>query len=443
MKRQETVFAISSGQGRAGVAVLRVCGAKAADAFAVFGVPVPRARRATVARLFLPDGSVLDECLVLWFPAPHSVTGENMAEFHVHGSSAIVASVLDRWMQLEGWRLAVPGEFTRIAYENGRMDLLQVEGLSDVLFAESEPQRQLAMRQFLGESSGQYEAWRNTALRALGLVEAAIDFSDEGDVGEKAFASALEEVVRLRGILAEALAASETVASVRRGIRVVIAGPTNAGKSSLLNWLAGRDVAIVAPSPGTTRDTVETQLMVAGVPILIADTAGLRLPADAAVVDAVEAEGIRRSHVAARAADILVWVEATDGPSAEPPRAVDILVASKCDLAVGDGSRLDRDGLRLSVKTGEGLGTFRLKLETLIRQRNEVTESSVVVRIRHRDAVENSLRWLERASEGDVERPELVADDIRRAAQALSVVTNGIGSEDVLGEIFGEFCIGK
>ncbi|MFO1032732.1 MAG: tRNA uridine-5-carboxymethylaminomethyl(34) synthesis GTPase MnmE [Hyphomicrobiales bacterium] len=439
MTQPDTIFALSSGAGRAGIAVVRVSGPDAAAAFSLFQSGQPPARMARVADLRSRGGDLIDQALLLWFPAPHSATGENVAELHVHGSPVIVEQLLRELASVPAFSLAEPGEFTRRAFLNGRMDLLQVEGLADALAAETPGQLRLAMRQFLGEASGQYEAWRSSALRALALLEAAIDFSDEGDVGEGAAADAGAEIARLAASLREGLAMAGRAAAVRRGVRVVIAGPANAGKSSLLNWLVGREAAIVSAVAGTTRDVVEAPLLIAGQAVSISDTAGFRDSSG----DAIEDEGMRRSTLAAQDADILVWVQAVGSPIVAPPRSPDLLVISKSDLYGEDSLKRGDGALRISVLACQGLDEFRSQLESLIRSRNELPEHAVVVQERHRAAVEQCLLWLDRAAQLDGARLELAADDMRRAAQALSGVTGKMGSEDVLGAIFGEFCIGK
>lgn len=437
MIQKTTIFALSSGAGRAGIAVVRVSGPSAASVFKSLGLSVPSARRAVARRLSLPSGDIIDEAMLLWLPGPASATGEDMAELHLHGSPAIVSRVL-RHLGSIGCVMAEPGEFTRRAFDNERIDLLQVEGLADVLAADTESQRRLAMRQFLGEASSTYERWRGDVMQALALVEAAIDFSDEGDVAEKAFVKASAVMGQLISEFERALAGAEHVAAIRRGLRVVLAGPPNAGKSSLLNWLAGRDAAIVSPIAGTTRDVVEAHVVLEGVPLLIADTAGLRETAD----DEIEREGMQRSLRAVEAADILVWIESAD--QMQPTviaRVPDLLVVNKIDLA----SALPR-GRKIwpvSVRTGQGLGAVKSALEELIRHRNQFAENAVVVRERHHVAVEAALTLLRSAASSQSQGLEFVAEDMRKAAKALAGVTGRIDVEDLLGKIFQDFCIGK
>lgn len=436
-----TIFALSSGSGRAGIAVVRVSGAEARKVFSAFGISTPLPRRAAVRRLNNKAGDVLDEALVLWMPGPASATGEDMVELHLHGSSAVVMEVLKELGDIEGFDMAEPGAFTYRAFKSNRLDLLQVEGLADVLASETVDQRRLAMRQFLGEASSVYESWRADLLRALALVEAAIDFSDEDDVAQRAFAEACKVMDSLSLAFGRALAQSDKAASVRRGLRVVLAGPPNVGKSSLLNWLTGREAAIVSPVAGTTRDVVEAAVVLAGVPVLLADTAGLRSVA----ADSVEEEGMRRTRRAADESDVLVWVEATDGRSAPVgPRVPDLTVLNKIDLVeVKSGVVADNGVWPVSVKTGQGLEDFLEGLTKLIRARNHLGEDAVVVRERHRRALQNALAHLQQARLAAEQGLEFVAEDMRKAALVLAGVTGRVDVEDLLGQIFKDFCIGK
>lgn len=441
MNQDSTIFALSSGPGRAGVAVIRISGAKAGEAFALFGTNVPPPRRAALRRLCDGDGNVLDEALALWFPGPGSATGEDMAEFHLHGSPAVVGAVLARLGRADGFAFAEAGAFTRRAFRNRKLDLLQAEGLADVLAAETETQRRLAMRQFLGEASGIYESWRNDLVRAVALVEAAIDFSEEDDVSARAAGEAREVIARLVTAFEQALAQSGRAAEVRQGIRVVLAGPPNAGKSSLLNWLVGRDTAIVSPVAGTTRDVVESAVVLGGLPLLLSDTAGLHGGSS----DAIEQEGMRRTLRAAGDADILVWIESVDGSAGQvPPRPPSLRVLNKIDLAVTPGvSAADDKVWPVSVKSGAGLAAFRAALEDSIRERNHLGEDAVVVRERHRLAVEQALLHLHHATQSGARGLEFMAEDMRKAAASLAGITGRVDVEDLLGEIFSAFCIGK
>src|SRR5579872_4429736 len=332
-----TIYALSSGRPPAAIAVVRVCGPQAELALRTLIGRVPKPRQATLARVRDPDtGEIIDDALALWFPAPHSETGEDMAELQLHGSHAIVAEVIAVLGRIAGCRLAEPGEFTRRAFENGRLDLTAVEGLADLIAAETPAQRRQAFRQLKGLIGDRAEAWRQSLIDALALVEARIDFSDEGDVPEDLIAHALQAVRRLREEIATALADRGRGERLREGLVVAIAGPPNAGKSTLLNRLARREAAIVSPYVGTTRDVIEVHLDLEGFPLTLLDTAGIR-DSD----DPVEREGVRRAAERAGAADLVLWV--TDASAAEGAPAVKVndlprsdqwLIRNKTDLAV-------------------------------------------------------------------------------------------------------------
>lgn len=433
-----TIFALSSGSGRAGIAVVRLTGPDSSAAVMALAGALPKPRLASVRQLRASDGTVFDEAMVLWFPGPHSSTGEDVAEFHIHGSPAVLEALLGELAKFPGLRLAAPGEFTKRSFENGKLDLVEVEGLADLLSATGEAQRRLAMRQFLGETSAVYDKWRDAIIAALALHEAAIDFVDEEDVADKARAAAAPVLAALRDELQEALVKAAQNAAIRSGLKLVIAGAPNVGKSSLLNALVGREAAIVSPLAGTTRDVVEAQIMFEGLPLTLADTAGLRSITD----DAIEQIGIDRAVVAATEADILVWVTAPDvADEVGPPRQPDVTVANKTDL---ESIRSKNDsGLSVSVKTGAGLNHLREALKKMIQRRLSSVEDAVVVRQRHQTAVAESIRLLNDCIDFPNRPHELVAEDLRKAALALGSITGHVDVEDLLAKIFSEFCIGK
>ncbi len=387
------------------------------------------------------DGSVLDRAIVCFMKAPHSVTGEDMAEFHLHGSPAVVGAVIGALGKRQGLRMAEPGEFTRRAYRCGKMDLLAVEGLGDLLAAESDAQRRLAMRQFLGEASTVFTEWRSQLLKCLAIVEASIDFADEDDAVGSALALVIPELTALRDRLTVAIEKSAGAELVRLGLRVVIAGPPNAGKSSLVNWLVGRSTSIVSPIPGTTRDVLEARSAIAGIPVMVSDTAGIRQITD----DPIEVLGIARARQEISDADILVWMRSPDAPESEAPeRQPDILVFNKSDLKSNDSIHVRNDReLVVSVLNGDGLEDLRNAISDHVKARSAVAEDAVVVRERHRLAVGQSIRILNEILAAKHMGLELMAEKMRMAATELASTTGRVESEDVLGEIFSNFCIGK
>jgi tRNA modification GTPase len=434
----DTIYALSSGLGRAGIAVVRLSGPKAGVVLAALAVGLTKPRVASLRKLKARDGQVIDQAMVLWLPGPHSATGEDVAELHVHGAPATLEFLFSELTQFDGLRLAEPGEFSKRAFTNGKLDLVEVEGLADLLAAQGEAQRRLAMRQFLGEASAVYERWRNDVIAALALHEAAIDFVEEDDVAGKAREMATPVIERLIIELEGALQKSSQNAAIRSGLKVVIAGAPNVGKSSLLNALAGREAAIVSPLAGTTRDVVEAQIMFEGLPLTLADTAGLR----ESTSDAIEKMGMARAHSAAGDADILVWVSAPDvDEKVGPPRTPDVFVQNKADL---DSIRSrNESAIAISTQTGAGLNHLRDVLKKMIHVKLAGTEDAIVVRQRHVIAVQETIRLLNE-SISNADRPhELIAEDLRKAARALGSITGHVDVEDLLGKIFSEFCIGK
>jgi tRNA modification GTPase len=367
MRPSDTIYALSSGHGRAGVAVIRVSGPSAGLVLDRMAAPRPKPRFAAFRRIRHPDTSeLLDEALVLWFPAPRSETGEDMAELQVHGGAAVLRAVLGALGSVPGCRPAEAGEFARRAFENGRVDLTGVEGLADLVDAETEAQRRQALAQAGGALASLYEGWRHRLIEARALFEAAIDFSDEADVAADAVAQARERVATLATEVSAHLADGHRGEIVRDGFRIVLAGPPNVGKSSLLNVLARRDVAIVSPEAGTTRDVIEVRLDLGGFAVVLADTAGLR---DA--VGAVEAEGIRRTLSRTRSADLVLWlVDATD-PSMPPPDLTaasvpPLIVQNKVDLVSSGSIPPSVDGaIPVSCATGDGMDRLVSRLHAI------------------------------------------------------------------------------
>jgi tRNA modification GTPase len=447
MQQRSTIFALSSGRPPAAIAVLRISGPQAGAALKALAGRVPEPRKAALTRLRdRRTGDVIDEALALWFPAPHSETGEDVAELQVHGGPAVIAGVLDALGEVEGCRLAEPGEFTRRAFENGKLDLTAVEGLADLIAAETPAQRRHAYRQLKGLIGDRAEAWRRRLIEMLALVEARIDFSDEADVPEDLLGPAVHAAQQLRSEIAAALADGHRGERLRGGLVVAIAGPPNAGKSTLLNRLARREAAIVSPYPGTTRDVIEVHLSLDGYPVTLLDTAGIRDSADP-----VEQEGVRRARQSAESADLVLWI--TDMSAAGPePEGMNLInpasecwsIANKVDLA---SDLRSEKWFTYIISASSGDGVERL-VEGLAKYAGEFfagTESALVTRARHRRALEDTLAALDRAlaEAKHADREELVAEELRGAATALGRLTGRVDVEDILDVIFRDFCIGK
>ena len=468
----ETIFALASGAGRAGIAIIRISGPGAGPALA--GITGGKAgaslkpRRATAVKLSDPETLVaIDDGLALWFPAPNSFTGEDVAELHVHGGPAVVMGALEALGAMPGLRTAEPGEFTRRAFENGKMDLTAAEGLADLVEAETSAQRRQALRQLQGELGRFYESWRERLLNALAHIEAGIDFSDE-DLPDSVEAAAAEEVGKLVGEIAAHLKDNRRGERLRSGLLITIIGPPNAGKSSLLNLLARRDAAIVAATAGTTRDVIEVHLDLGGYPVIVADTAGLRDVGDGGDGgDEVEAEGIRRAKGKAREADLRLAVfdgqawPVTDSHTAGLVDADTLVVINKSDLGQ-PAPPLEVGGqpaLAISALTGDGVEAFLAVAAERVAGLMETAPSSAIgpalTRARHREALEECRAALERFlaaadndkggdnDKGSDKTPELAAEDLRLAARALGRITGRVDVEDVLDAIFRDFCIGK
>jgi len=436
MRSDDTVFASASGHGRAAVCIIRISGSRSRTILETLGGSVPEPRRATVRILRDPaSGEPLDQALVLWMPGPRSFTGEDQAELHIHGGLATRAAVLRALGAIPGCRPAEAGEFTRRAFLNGRMDLSQVEGLADVIDAETEAQRRQAMLQLGGRLGSAAESWREGILQVLALLEASLDFSDEGDVPEDLEADILQRLDNLHREIGQALA-NRSGERLREGFTVVLAGPPNAGKSTLLNALARRDVAIVSPIAGTTRDIIEVHCDLGGLPVVIVDTAGLRESGDV-----IEQEGVSRARARAQDADLVLWLVPPEGPETEAPPARNLLkVGTKADLNPG---RRDCD-LLISASTGEGLPDLIAALE---REAESALGQgdAILTRERHRKALERAHEGLAAGrglliSHGPL---ELAAEEVRLAARAVGEITGRVDVEDVLDRLFSSFCIGK
>ncbi len=449
MSTQDTIVALASGAGRAAIAVIRVSGPRTGAVLEAICGGTPPPRRATLRRIGL-RGEPLDRGLVLWFPAPSSFTGEDMAELQVHGSRAVVQAVIDAVLTVPGTQLAEPGAFARRAFENGRLDLTEVEGLADLVQAETQAQRRQALAQSEGALRRLYESWRAELLKAQALMEAGLDFADEADVTTDVSVKVGAIVAGLRGAIGAHLA-DRRGERLRDGVRVVIAGPPNVGKSSLLNALARRDVAIVSEEAGTTRDVIEVHLDLGGIPVVLSDTAGIREAAGR-----VEAEGVTRALARVEDAGIVLWLaDATDpsrtamaGLGASKDKhaqtcAVEIAVLNKLDLAPDAAAALPEGALAVSAKTSEGLDNLVARLEAeALAAAGQGAAAPLMTRARHRTELGAVSAALARFGDKSLS-PELKAEELRIAAHHLGRLTGRIDVEEVLGAIFAEFCIGK
>lgn len=430
-----TIFAPASGFGRAAVAVIRISGPASSFLLRAMAGRLPLPRRLSLRTLRDPaSGDVLDSALIVWMPEPATFTGEDMAELHLHGGLAVRSAVMASLAAQAGCRLAEPGAFSRRAVENGRMDLTAAEGAADLIDAETDAQRRQALRQLDGVLGRKVANWRDRLIDLLAGAEAALDFADEGDVDEAALDAALHMKARaIRDEIDVTLADARRGERLREGFVVVLSGPPNVGKSTLLNALSRRDAAIVSEIPGTTRDLIEIRCDLGGLPVLIVDTAGLRVTADP-----VESEGIRRTRKRMEQADLVLALYAGDHSADEalplPDRS--ILVRTKADL----GSDGDGD-IAVSALTGQGID----RLLDAIEARAEAAlggGDALVTRERHRDGLTRCRDHLDRVLSGPA-LPELLAEDLRLAVRALGEVAGRVGVEDMLDRLFSGFCIGK
>ena len=413
------------------MAVLRISGPATSELLdGLCGRPAPRF--ASLRRL-RHAGVVLDQALVLWFPGLASYTGEDSAELHLHGGPAVVAAVADALVAL-GARPAEPGEFTRRAFLHGRLDLTAAEGIADLIDAETEAQRRQALRQAEGGLAARHKAWAGRLARLLARQEAFIEFEDE-DLPAGLDNAVARDAAALRDELAAEIAGAARGEALRQGLRIAILGAPNAGKSSLLNALAGREAAIVSPQPGTTRDVVEARMVLAGVPVVLADTAGLRETGDA-----IEAEGVRRARAQGAMAELVLAVFAADAvPDAETLALVEagaLAVVNKADLAAPPLT-----GWVVSARTGAGMDGLRAALAEAVQARAGLTETAGLTRPRHRAALADAVAALDTLPEAAL--PELRAEALRAALRALGRLTGAVGVEAILDLVFSEFCIGK
>lgn len=441
----DTIFALSSAPGRAGVSVFRVSGEQAKVVVeALTALPCPRPRYAALRKLYNQESTLIDEALVLWMPGPKSFTGEDCAEFQCHGSPAVIEAMANALLG-SGTRQAEAGEFTRRAFENGRMDLTEAEGLADLIDAETEGQRKQALRQMQGGLRDIYESWRETLLDALAQIEGEIDFPDEEDIPDALSHKAYPHLKQAIAAMQAGLAEADKGEAVRHGVEIAIIGRPNAGKSTLLNSLAGRDAAIVSAEAGTTRDIVSVNTILSGLPVRLSDTAGLR-----ETENAIEAEGVKRALSLAKEADMRIGVvDASDLSGLEEMLETlqddDILVLNKSDLNDGpiDVSRETLMVLQTSQKDAASLEVLRSTLESEVGRRFAVGDEAGLTRARHKDCVMRAQSSLERAAQNLGIAPELAGDDIRTALHALKELAGETDIESVFDRIFSRFCVGK
>ena len=444
MSQSDTIFALSSGPGRSGVSVFRVSGPQATEVLTQIAPgPLPRRRYAILRQFLGVDGAAMDEGLVLFFKGPDSFTGEDVCEFHTHGSPAITEAMAQAFLKA-GARQAEPGEFTRRAFDNGKMDLTEAEGLADLIDADTELQRRQAFRQMQGGLKSVYEGWREDLIAALASIEGEIDFPDEADVPDALSHVAYQPLSQAINGMNEALHDGFRGERIRHGLDIAIIGPPNVGKSTLINYLTGRDTAIVSDIAGTTRDIVDAHFEISGLPVRIADTAGLRVTADA-----IEAEGVKRAVARSEDSDIRIGVvDASDlGDVRETTKLLkknDILFINKIDIHIPEPLHLgELHILQGSAKTEDGLSELVNLLGHIVAENFSVSAEAGLTRARHRDCVSRARDALMRARDQLVQAPELAGDDVRVALHSIKELAGETDIEAVLDAIFSRFCIGK
>jgi tRNA modification GTPase len=439
-RHDQTIYALSSGRLPSAIAIVRLSGSHAGAALQMLAGKLPIPRMAT--RVLLRDlaSEPIDDAVVLWFPGPASATGEDVAELHVHGSRAVLATLFTVLSTLPALRPAEPGEFTRRAFENGKIDLTEAEGLDDLIHADTDRQRRQALRQLKGLLGDRARDWRRQIIEASALIEAGIDFADEGDVPEELMAPAIARIKVLVGEIETVLSSQGHGERLRDGLTVVIAGPPNVGKSTLMNQLARREVAIVSPHAGTTRDVIEVQLDLDGCPVTVIDTAGIR-----DTDDPVEQEGVRRARARAADADLVLWLSEGGSIGVDHGRDAPVwLVRNKIDL-VDPQDDLEVAGpvFRISAKQGDGIAALIEALVTFARDYFGTNEAGLITRERQRRLLEETATALRRSIDAVRLGEELAAEELRVAAYALGKLLGRVDVEDLLDVIFREFCIGK
>ena len=440
--REQTIFALSSGRLPSAIAIVRISGSQAGTVLALLAGTMPAPRMATHVMLRDAHQQPIDDAIVLWFPGPGSATGEDVAELHVHGGRAVLSALFAAISAFADLRAAEPGEFTRRAFENGKLDLTEAEGLDDLIHADTDRQRRQALRQLKGLLGDKARDWRAQIIEASALIEAGIDFSDEGDVPAELMAPALARIKSLLGEIEEVLAAQGRSERLREGLVVAIAGPPNVGKSTLMNALARREVAIVSPHAGTTRDVIEVQLDLDGYPVTVIDTAGIRQ-----TDDPVEQEGVRRARARAAEADLVLWM--SDPLHQEGPQqggAPIWRLRNKVDLdaaKVGPGEGQGGADFRISASRGDGIAELIAALVGFAQDYFGASEGGLIGRERQRRLLHDTAAALKRGVAAVGKGEELVAEDLRMAAYSLGRLLGRVDVEDILDVIFREFCIGK
>jgi tRNA modification GTPase len=441
--RDQTIYALSSGRTPSAIAIVRMSGPRAAIALKRLAGKMPTARLVTRCLLRTGDGEPIDDAVVLWFPGPASATGEDVAEFHVHGGRAVLSALFAAFGQIESVRPAEPGEFTRRAFENGKLDLTEAEGLDDLIHADTDRQRRQALRQLKGLLGDRARDWRERVIAASALIEAGIDFSDEGDVPAELTAPALANIKTLLDEIEAVLAPRGRSERLRDGLLVAIAGPPNVGKSTLMNQLARREVAIVSPHAGTTRDIIEVHLDLSGYPVTVIDTAGIR-----DTDDPVEQEGVRRAQARAADADLVLWLADGSGPADVHETAAPVWsVHNKIDLAGREngatGSAATAATFQISAKRGDGIAELVAAIVGFAEAYFGATDTALIGRERQRKLLQETTVALRRASDVIGDGEELAAEELRTASTSLGRLLGRVDVEDILDVIFREFCIGK
>ena len=442
-ENNETIYSLSTGAGLAGVAVIRISGLQAFNCIELMCSKPVDSRQASLRKIFHPVTKlVLDEGLVIKFPGPGTFTGEDVVELQVHGGRATLTVVMEALSGIKNFRQAEAGEFTRRAFMNGRLDLVEIEGLGDLIHAQTEAQRLQALNQSQGTASTVFDGWRRELIGILSYLEASIDFIEEEDVTNNALDGFRNKLIHLRNDMDKHVVDSVRGEIVRDGVRVVLAGEPNVGKSSILNFFAKREVAIVSTIPGTTRDVLEVQLDLGGIPVMVSDTAGLRENTD----DEIEREGMLRTRAASRRADLVLWVS-EDGQS---PRndlletgAEQIFVINKIDLLDTFTVTPDSDEHYVSAKTGVGMDKLLITISKKVADKFGGKEPALITRQRQKSAVMMCVESIDGALEVEMESLELVAEQLRSAANQLGRLVGRIDVEDLLDVIFRDFCVGK